>query len=122
MCNPVRTNNAAYEELLQMCQQTEIHGMFTDQRFRFAKSTRPAAADHAAFGSRLLIQDKFVPSLALSGQNITKRLPAVSSSPLLRRIFGNRVLWQRQSRISWKWIHATSRVREEAGYTARSER
>jgi hypothetical protein len=104
-----------------MCQTAEFPRMLTGQWFGFAKSTWSATGDHVAFGFRLQLRNKFVPGLALSNQSITSSLPAVSSSPLVRRIFGNRVLWQRQSQISLKWICATSRMSEERGYDARSE-
>jgi hypothetical protein len=92
-----------------MYQEIESIGMLAAQPFGYAHFNSPAIVDYQVYvsESQLLLEDACVPGKTLSEQNTASRLPIISRLrplPLMRRIFGNRLLWQRQSQISWKWI------------------
>jgi hypothetical protein len=88
--------------------------MFSGDPFGSAQAVCPAAdgVRVCVCGSPLPLKNGWGPGMAVCDQSITKLSPVIPASkplPVRRRIFGNRLLWQRQSQISWKWIRATPR-------------
>jgi hypothetical protein len=61
-------------------------------------------------GSPVPMKGRSKPGVAVCDQSVREACPLNPCSkpfPPRRRILGNRLLWQRQSQISWKWIRAT---------------
>ena len=95
-----------------MYKEMDSTRMYTGDRFGYAHSVCLATDGNRVYvyGSPLPPQNGCVPGMAACEQPITKVSPTVSPLkplPSTRRIFGNRLLWQRQSQIGWKWIRAT---------------
>jgi hypothetical protein len=66
-----------------------------------------------AYRAQLLPESNWLPAVTLSQEDITGLSPTTSQRmPSIRRTFGNRLLWRRQSQISRTWIHATTHFTE----------
>jgi len=95
-----------------MYQEIDSTRMLIGDRFGYGHTVCAAADGNrvCVCGSPLPLKNGCVPGRGACEQHITKGSSAISPlKPLLptRRIFGNRLLWQRQSQMSWKWIRAT---------------
>jgi|SRR5580704_11962970 hypothetical protein len=95
-----------------MYKEIDSTRMLTGDRFGYVHAVCLAADGNrvCVCGSRLPLKNGCVPGMPGCEQPITKVSPTISPLkplPSTRRIFGNRLLWQRQSQIGWKWIRAT---------------
>jgi hypothetical protein len=95
-----------------MYKKIDFTGVPANDLFGHAETVFSAADSNGdcVCGSPLPMKNGCEPGMAACDRPITKAWPvALPSKPLptMRRIFGNRLLWRRQSQIGWKWIRAT---------------
>jgi hypothetical protein len=106
--------NKVHHKMYKRILMTEV--LISDP-FACARLAFSGADDNGASvsGSSLPMKNGREQGMAACDQPVTEASPLNSSSkslPPRRRILGNRLLWQRQSQISWKWIRATPQERK----------